>query len=274
MALHAEENISNDFEISTESFNRISNAVFDYINSFTSEDEYVNMNLSLKREHINRVIGYSEVISRSLACTDHEVRVALLVALLHDIGRFEQFIKHRTFVDTESVDHAALAIEIIKTNGWLNELTPDVCNWIISAVENHNKRLIPKTEANRELFFSKIIRDADKIDIMDMAVKEYSKKNKTKNEAFTLGLEKSFAVSKPVIDSIVAGKLPDKKDLKTVNDFKLLQMAFVFDLNFKKSFTIVNQKQYLKQLFESLPKSDHIFDAYRVTKIHVENHIF
>ena len=152
-------------------------------------------------------------------------------------------------------------------------MAPEVCNWIFSAVENHNKRLIPKTEANNELFFSKIIRDADKIDIMDMAVKEYSKKNKTKNEAFTLGLEKTFAVSKPVINSIVAGKLPDKKDLKTVNDFKLLQMAFVFDLNFKKSFSIVNQKQYLKQLFESLPKSDRIFDAYRVTKIHVENHI-
>ncbi|MBN1925233.1 MAG: HD domain-containing protein [Prolixibacteraceae bacterium] len=275
MARNAEEKYNSGFEpeISAERFNSISNAVFNYMNSFSSDDEFIQKNLLLKQEHITRVIGYSEVISRSLECNEHETRIVLLAALLHDIGRFEQFIRYKTFNDTLSVDHALFGLEIIDKEGWLNELEPVVSTCIKKAIENHNKRIIPTTDLKEHQFFSKILRDADKLDILDLAIAEYSPKNKNKNEAFTLGLEKSLKVTKSVSDYVIAGKLPDKKDLKTINDFKLLQMAYVFDLNFRVSFSIVNNKQFLKHLFETLPKSDHIFEAYRIAKIHVENQL-
>ena len=61
--------------------------------------------------------------------------------------------------------------------------------------------------------------------------------------------------------------------MKTVTDFKLVQMAFVYDLNFKESFSIVGKRQYLKHIFDTMPKNDRVFEMYRRVKIHVENHL-
>ena len=259
--------------ISTKTYNSICNEVFDYMHSFTSDDPVLLQNYTLKREHINRVIGYAEVLTRNLELDLDFVLESQLIALLHDIGRFEQFKKYKTFNDAISIDHAELAVEIINQQGWLNELPADIQQNIKKAVSFHNKLSIPKNESDDVVLLSKIIRDADKIDILDIAIQEYSPQNKTKNQFFSYELENKPIVAKNIAKAMLSGKLPDKKDMKTITDFKLILMAFVFDLHFKKSFSIINKKQYLKQLFESLPKSDQIFEIYRKAKIHVENQL-
>ena len=44
------------------------------------------------------------------------MRIAEAVALLHDVGRFEQYKRYGTFNDRKSVNHAALGVEIMKKN--------------------------------------------------------------------------------------------------------------------------------------------------------------
>lgn len=259
--------------ISTKNYNTICNDVFDYMHSFTSDDPVLIQNYTLKQEHINRVIGYTEVITRDLALNPDYVLQSQIIALLHDIGRFEQFKEFKTFNDSTSVDHAELGVKIINDQGWLNELPENIQHNIKKAVANHSKITLPKNETDDVVLLSKIIRDADKIDILDMAVQEYSPQNKNKNQHFTLELDPKPIISKLIAKAILAGKLPDKKEMKTITDFKLTQMAFVFDFNFKKTYAIVNKKQYLKHLFDTLPKSDLVFEIYRKTKIHVENQI-
>ena len=259
--------------ISLNCYNTICNDLIDYMLSFQSNDPLIHLNFALKREHIHRVVNYSELLAKSIECDDDVLLSAKLAALLHDIGRFAQFKKYQTFNDFISEDHADIAVQLINEHKWLNDLPEEMQTSIIKAVSFHNKISIPKNESPEVTLLSQILRDADKLDILDLAIKEYSNQNKNKNNSFSLDLENSSTVSKLIAKSFSAEKLPSKADMKTITDFKLIQMAFVFDLNLRESFSIVNKKGYLKHLFETMPKSDQIFELYRKAKIHVENHL-
>jgi hypothetical protein len=256
-----------------EYYEKIYQSSQEYIQSFTSDDESVKTNYRLKAEHIGHVVENVEMIAADLGMEESQLFVAKTIALLHDIGRFEQFQKYQTFNDSASVDHAELALQIIESHGWLGECEPKEAEIIKAAIVNHNKHSISKTVEGEKLVFCKIIRDADKLDILDLAVKEYSTGNRKRNSAFTLELEDSQRITPSVSKSLLAGKLPDKKELNTVADFKLMQIAYVFDIYFKKSFAIINKKQYLRHIFDTLPKSDLVFEMYRKAKIHIENHL-
>jgi len=82
----------------------------DYIRQFYSNDPIVQENMDLKAEHSRRVceaimdIGVSRDVSREDLC------IAEASGLLHDIGRFEQYRRYRTFADYKSEDHAVLGV--------------------------------------------------------------------------------------------------------------------------------------------------------------------
>jgi hypothetical protein len=44
-----------------------------------------------------------------------------------------------------------------------------------------------------------------------------------------------------------------------------------FDLNYKFTFRLISEKQYIQKIYETLPKRDQIIDAYRGIKLFVEN---
>lgn len=267
-----EENVKT-LAISIDIYNSICNSVLDYMQSFQSSQPEINSNFILKREHIHRVAGYAEVLARSIDVDESTIMAAQLAAIFHDVGRFEQFEKYKTFNDSISADHAELAVNIINDKNWMGSLASEIQTPILKAVLNHNKISIPKNEDKQTNLLSMLVRDADKLDILALAVQEYSPQNKSKNASFSLDLESSWNVSKTVAKSITLQKLPDKKDLVTVTDFKLLLLSFVYDLNIKESFSIVNKKGYLKQLFDTMPKNDQVFEFYRMAKIHIENQL-
>ena len=95
----------------------------------------------LKRDHTLRVHALAAHIARAEAPD-----MALLcraAALMHDIGRFEQFERFGTFRDDESVDHGELGAEILERENFLAECGPAARNVVISAVRLHNKREMP-----------------------------------------------------------------------------------------------------------------------------------
>ncbi len=71
----------------------------------------------------------------------------------------------------------------------------------------------------------------------------------------------------------MAEKVSSREDVETVNDLKLHQMSWVFDLKYKRSFKVVSEKSYIKAIFETLPKRDLVIDMYRNMKIFMENQL-
>ncbi|MFZ0035766.1 MAG: HD domain-containing protein, partial [Sedimentisphaerales bacterium] len=71
----------------------------DYVAGFYGDDKFVNANLKMKEEHSLRVCKEMSYLAQELDLADNQKRIADVIALFHDIGRFEQFVKYRTYND-------------------------------------------------------------------------------------------------------------------------------------------------------------------------------
>ena len=104
-----------------------------------------DMSIVLKYYHSLRVMELSRLIAKYNNFNDNDAEIAAIVGLLHDYSRFEQWEKYKTFVDSNSVDHADLAVQRLFdekeiTNYSLNEENYDE---IYDAIKYHNKLFIP-----------------------------------------------------------------------------------------------------------------------------------
>ncbi len=98
----------------------------DYIRQFYSDDPIVQENMDLKAEHTRRVCEAIMDIGGSLDVSREDLCIAEASGLLHDIGRFAQYRRYRTFVDYRSEDHAALGVKVIQANRILHGLEPAI----------------------------------------------------------------------------------------------------------------------------------------------------
>ena len=85
----------------------------EYAAGFYADDAFVNANLRLKEAHTRRVCDEMNYLTESLGLTESQRVVAETIALFHDLGRYEQFTKYRTFSDARSVPHGPLALEVL-----------------------------------------------------------------------------------------------------------------------------------------------------------------
>jgi HD superfamily phosphodiesterase len=115
----------------------------EYTNRFLNDDDYVNANLRLKQEHTRRTCQESVYLASELALDENQTRIAELVALFHDIGRFPQFTQYRTYNDPRSVDHCRLGVEVLRQEGILDVLPAEERRWVETAIELHGRKSLP-----------------------------------------------------------------------------------------------------------------------------------
>ena len=204
----------------------------DYVARFTSPEVFIQENIKLKIEHTARVCENILLLAKAEKVGEEGCRLAEAIALFHDLGRFEQFMKYRTFKDSESENHALLGVKILENTGILSRLPPIEKDLILKAVECHNLMEIPGcAENSREfLFYVKLIRDADKLDIL-------------KNRMAKLA------------------------DTRNRNDIKLLRMSWVFDLNSPVTHALLKERGYLDTILSSMPETEEI----QIIRKHLES---
>ncbi len=235
-----------------------------YIERFNSLDTKVQQNYDLKTLHTKKVCKNAAILAEKLAISTIDTFIIKTAALFHDIGRYVQYQKYKTFVDKHSADHAQLGLNVLAREKILNDLPKDVANKIIVAIKYHNKLEIPKWLKGDFDFFTRLLRDADKLDIFRVVIDYYEKqKQGHHNEAIVLGLPDDRSFSDDVIADIMAGEIVKSQDLKSINDFKLLQMAWVFDINFTESLRIITAQKFIPKIYRTLPPHEKITAAYK-----------
>jgi response regulator RpfG family c-di-GMP phosphodiesterase len=80
----------------------IKNWFTQYVRLFKNGDETDQRNIILKEDHTFRVCNEILNIGKKLGLNDDELRLAEIIALLHDVGRFEQYTVYKTFSDRQS----------------------------------------------------------------------------------------------------------------------------------------------------------------------------
>ena len=139
-------------------------------NAFKKYVEKYNMNdksIMLKYLHSLRVMDLCYNIAQDNNLNKEDTDLVTLIGLLHDYGRFEQWKNYKTYSDKNSIDHADLAIKKLFDNDEIIDYctNKDYYEIIYDAIKYHNKYSYPEALSDRNKLFTKIIRDADKLDI-------------------------------------------------------------------------------------------------------------
>lgn len=223
------------------------NEFFKYVENYDLEDE----NLKRKKFHSLRVMEISNKIANSLKLSQEEIELATLIGLLHDIARFEQYKRYNTFNDLQSIDHGDLGAHILDNDLRKYIETDEYDNIIKRATKNHNKYKIEEGLNSKEEIFTKIIRDADKIDIFFEAYTQ-----------FWSGKEKEIEESK-ISDEV----LNEFKSCTTIKRRKnsnykdsinnvISIIAFIFDIYFEISFQILKEEDYINKILSKYDFKD------------------
>ena len=218
--------------------------IFDkYFMGFDIEDKMIQF----KYNHSYRVLHQSDEISFTLNLDENDNYLACLIGLLHDIGRFSQWTKNKSFND-ELLDHAQLGCAILFSEGKIKDYDVQESDYEIikKAILNHNKYSIAEDLSVKETLHSKIIRDADKLDIL------YAFSNPRILELN----EDDSELSSEVIIEFKKHKLVKNEYVKTVNDKILVFLAFAFDLNYDYSKQTILEKGYYDKMFEHIKNKD------------------
>ena len=244
-----------------------------YVRSFRSEDQEFQQNIEMKEKHTLRVCDEILALGEELGLHTEDLRLAEVLALFHDIGRFEQYGRYRTFVDRDSEDHAALGVKILKEKEVLSELDEPTRNLILRSISYHNRATLPREETEECLFFTKLLRDADKLDIWKVVTDYYRQKNKRQNVAIELGLPDTPGISNEVYVVLMQRHIVDTDHLRNLNDFKLLQIGWVYGINFAPTFHCIKERKYLDMIREHLPQIEKIDNIFSIVQTYLDEQI-
>ena len=198
-------------------------------------------NIKLKIDHTFRVVDLCGEIAKSLELSEDDVTLAKLCGLLHDIARFEQWKRYKTFADSKSIDHGDFGVEILKENNFIRRFNKDekLDNLILKIVKNHNKYKIEENLSEREKLFCNIVRDADKIDILYLYTIEEISLN-TNDDDFSDEVYECLLNQNPISRSLK----------KTKADMLAISLGFVFDFNFNISYQMLKDRKYYNKEIE------------------------
>ena len=184
-----------------------------FFENFVNQYDKDCKEIAYKIRHTYKVTNYAQNIAMFLNLSSEQIKTAYLCALFHDLGRFPQWDEYQTFIDKDSFDHGDKSYEILKENGFDNEV-------ILKAVKYHNKYALPSDLTEEEELQCKIVRDADKLDIL--------------HHKWTID-DKKRKISEDIIRCFEKHKLVSNDMVKHSVDAILRQLSFIYDLNFDES---------------------------------------
>ena len=75
------------------------------------------------------------------------------------------------------------------------------------------------------------------------------------------------------IDDILNNRVSNSHDLKTFNDMKLLQLGWIFDINFTPTFLYIQQRRIIEKIITALPDTEDIRKIQTHLKAYLEKRI-
>lgn len=213
--------------------------------------DVTNPKIELKIKHTFRTVEVAKKIAKDLKLQEEQVLLAQLIALLHDIGRFEQVRMYNTFKDRDSIDHADLGVKILFEEGTIRKFIEDTKydDIIYKAIKNHNKFKMEEGLNEKELLHAKIVRDADKTDIFAVFVEDIEKNN----DVLYNYKEMAKQEVSPNIMQDFENYQQSNRDLFVRDiDSYINIIAFIFDYNFVIGLKIIQENKYIERTMKPI----------------------
>lgn len=225
-----------------------------YLNSFDRENEKIK----LKIIHTEEVVRCAREIAGRMKLPEEDGLLAELIALLHDIGRFEQVRLYDSF-EPGTMDHARFGVKLLfeERDGaapWIrNFVEEDDWDEIIEeSIARHSDYSVGKIENERILLHARLIRDADKLDNCRVKLEDLIQ--------VLLGVDEAEAGAQSITDKVyrtcMEGRSVISKDRVTRMDYWVSYVAYFFDINFKETFEIIRENDYVNRIIDRIPYSN------------------
>lgn len=198
----------------------------------------------LKEIHTFCVLDAADEICRGEGFDEKDHQLALLIALLHDIGRFEQLKEFHSF-DDRQFNHADFGVKVLFEDRLIERFIEDRAydEVIRKAILYHSRFSLPEGLTGRELLHCRIIRDADKLD-------NFRVKDTERIETLFDTAEEEVAmepVTPLILETVRAHRCILSQDRVTHMDCWVSYLAFIFDLNFRSSFRFIERNDYMNR---------------------------
>lgn len=196
-----------------------------YTEKFNLSEKEINLN----QGHSIAVMELMGELAFRLELSDEEIKLARLIGLLHDVGRFLQWEKYKTFSDHKSVDHAEIGADYLFKEGHIRDYIDDDKYDVIieKAIKNHNKFEIEDGLDEKELLFAKMIRDMDKIDIYKQVAIKYEPKFDVKE------------INPKILEDFKNEKCISYSDVISASDGTINELSYIFNIYFNESFDML-----------------------------------
>jgi hypothetical protein len=233
----------------------------EYTRSYYSSDEEDQKNIMVKVEHTHNVCRNIVEIAAGESLSNNQIRIAETIALFHDVGRFPQYAQYKTFRDAISVSHGRLGAQTLTQEKILADLPYNEREIITRAVIFHGAFAIPAVMNGDTVFFLKLIRDADKVDIFRVFIEYYESPPDQRASATAFGVPDTPEYSETMLSCLLQKRITAYTDIKTENDFRIMQLSWIYDLHFDESLRLLVKRDYLNRIIDLLPQTDEIKSA-------------
>jgi hypothetical protein len=222
--------------------------------------------LRLKLEHTLRVAADARAIAEGMNWPKHEACLAEAVGLFHDIARFPQFQKYRTFSDAESVDHGDLGVQTLETENLLAGVDTEERALILHSVQYHNKRDLPRILTAHEEKHLRLIRDADRLDIFFICWDSIKTGHIHEHPEIIMNIDFYDPPTDAVLDQFERGEKIDYRNMKSMADRFILQLSWIHDLSYDSSKRLVRERGILNKFIDVMPiKTDRLLSCFEKT---------
>ena len=171
---------------------------------------------------------------------------------MHDIGRFEQYKIYNKNTNSIVLDssikfnHGEAGVGILKRDNYIRKYIEDskYDKIILTAVYEHNRYELSKNLSKEEELFCKIIKDADKLDIIYETIYYYWQEE-DRIKQVELG-----ELSPQMLEDFYSRKLANNKNRISETDQILRFSSFIYDINFKYSFEMLKESDNISKMID------------------------
>lgn len=242
-----------------------------YMRSFRTHDPEVMRGIQFKEIHTGYVTAHARALAKNLGCHAHDMAIAEIIGLFHDVGRFRQYARYRTFNDAASEDHAELGLKVLAEENILAPLSDVDAEAVRFAIKYHNKKKIAPTRDERKLFFAQVIRDADKLDIYRVLLPFLTPEGAEKAPNFVPS-DAAQEVSPDFVADFAAGRQADYYRLRTNGDRKIVRLMWIYDINFMWTLRRIVERGYVDTFIASLPAQAGIAEGVAKLRAYIDRY--
>ncbi len=226
-----------------------------------------------KIAHSRNVAADSREIAAELGWRKRDAAVAEALGILHDLGRFEQYAARQTFVDTLGADHGELGARRLLDLAWLAPW-PEPCRQaVLCGVRHHNRRELPACLPAADLEFVRLLREADKLDILKVAGQCLRKSDFSQLPELVAGVDPTGPPSPALVAEIRRYRVASYSNIHSLQDIKLAAFAWVHDIHSVPALRRLLDRGLLEPFEESLPACADLGHIVAEAKNHAERRV-